>query len=159
MCDLCGCKTYIDSGKQAVVNRAQEIIRRLDLTAENIELFEDCERILHDVFSYSFPSSEESEMLAVSRWTHSLHQQIYTERFPKYIGAAKDVFARLPVSGDAKDIVTAYHQLEQLAKEIGDKELASIEDVSIRETIKAVWGVHDNNLAKKTRLKERYSLE
>lgn len=159
MCDLCGCKTYIDSGKQAVVNRAQEIIRRLDLTAENIELFEDCERILHEVFSYSFPSSEESEMLAVSRWAHSLHQHIHTERFPKYIGAAKDVFARLPVSGDAKDIVTAYHQLEQLAKEIGDKELAWIEDVSIRETIKALWGVHDNNLAKKTRLKERYGLE
>ncbi len=37
MCDLCGCNTYIDSGKQAAVNRAQEIIRRLDLTAENIE--------------------------------------------------------------------------------------------------------------------------
>ena len=159
MCDLCGCKTYLDSGKQAAVNRAQEIIRHLDLTAENIELFEDCERILHEVFSYSFPSYEESEMLVVSRWAHSLHQHIYTERFPKYIGAAKDVFDLLPVSGDAKDIVTAYHQLEQLAKEIEDKELASIEDARIRETIKAVWGVHDNNLAKKTRLKERYGLE
>jgi len=159
MCDLCGCKTYLDSGKQAVVNRAQEIIRRLGLTAENIELYEDCERISHEVFSYSSPSTEESEMLAVSKWAHSLHEPIYKERFPKYIEAAKDVFARLPISGDAKGIVTAYHQLEQLAKEIGDRELASIKDTSIRETIRAVWGVHDNNLAKKTRLRERYGLE
>lgn len=159
MCDLCGCKTYIDSGKQAVVNRAQEIIRRLDLTAENIELFEDCERILHDVSSYSFPSSEESEMLTTAKWAHSLHESIYKERLPKYVEAAKDVFARLPVNYDAKSIVTAYHQLEQLAKEIGDKELASIQDARLRETIEAVQKIHDNNLAKKTRLKGSYGLE
>ena len=159
MCDLCGCKTYIDSGKQAVVNRAQEIIRRLDLTAENVELFEDCERILHEVSSYSFPSSEESEMLTTAKWAHSLHEPIYKERFPKYVEAAKDVFARLPVNDDARSIVTAYHQLEQLTKEIGDKELASIEDARVRETIKSVWQVHNNNFAKKTRLRERYGLE
>jgi len=159
MCDLCGCKTYINSGKQVVVNRAQEIIRRLDLTAENIELFEDCERILHEVFSYSFPSSEESEMLTTANWAHSLHESIYKERFPRYVEAAKDVFARLPVNNDAKRIVTAYHQFEQLAKEIGDKELASIEDARVRETIRAVWQVHNNNFAKKTRLRERYGLE
>lgn len=159
MCDLCGCKTYIDSGKQAVVNRAQEIIRHLDLTAENTELYEDCERILHEVFSYSFPSSEESEMLTTAKWAHSLHESIYKQRFPRYVEAAKDVFARLPVNDDARSVVTAYHQLEQLAKEIGNKELASIEDARARETIKAVQKVHDNNLAKKTRLKERYGLE
>jgi hypothetical protein len=159
MCDLCGCKTYIDSGKQAVVNRVQEIITRLDLRAENTELFEDCERILHEVFSYAFPSSGESEMLTTAKWAHSLHEPIYKERLPKYIEAAKDVFARLPVKVDARSVVTAYHQLEQLAKEIGDKELASIEDARARETIKAVQKVHDNNLAKKTRLKERYGLE
>ena len=159
MCDLCGCKTYIDSGKQAVVNRAQEIVRHLDLTAENTELYEDCERILHEVFSHSFPSSEESEMLTAAQWAHSLHEPIYKERYPKYVEAAKDVFARLPVNYDAKSIVTAYHQLEQLAKEIGDKELASIQDARVRETLKAVQEVHDNNLAKKKRLKERYGLE
>lgn len=159
MCDLCGCKTYIDSGKQAVVNRAQEIIRHLDLTTENTELYEDCERILHEVFSYSFPSSEKSEMLTTAKWAHSLHESIYKERFPRYVEAAKDVFSRLPVNDDARSVVTAYHQLEQLAKEIGNKELASIEDAPARETIKAVQKVHDNNLAKKTRLKERYALE
>lgn len=159
MCDLCGCKTYIDSGKQAVVNRAQEIITRLDLTAENTELFEDCERILHEVFSYSFPASEKSEMLTTAEWAHSLHEPIYRERLLKYIEAAKDVFAQLPVNYDAKSIVTAYHQLEQLAKEIGGKELALIQDARVRETIRAVQKVHDNNLAKKTSLKGRYALE
>ncbi|WP_455285858.1 hypothetical protein [[Eubacterium] cellulosolvens] len=159
MCDLCGCKAYIDSGKQAVVSRAEEIVRQLDLAPENIELFEDCERILHEVFSYSFPSYEETEILTVSRWVHELHEPIYRERFPSYLKAAEDVLARLPVSGNAKDLVTKYHQLEQLAKEIGDKELASIEDARFKETIKGIWSVHDSNLAKKTRLKEGYGLE
>lgn len=159
MCDLCGCKTYIDSGKQAVVARAQEIVKQLHLTGDNVELFEDSERILHEVYSYSFESSEESELLTVSRWVHKLHEPIYQKRFPKHLEAAKDVFARLPVSGNRKDTVTTYHQLEQLAKELGEQELTSIEDANIRETIKAVWTVHDNNLAKKTRLKERYGLE
>jgi 4'-phosphopantetheinyl transferase EntD len=159
MCDLCGCRTYISSGKEATVNRAQEIIRSLGLTAENVELFEDCERILHEVFSYSFSSSEQSEMLDAARWAHSLHESIYKERFPKYVEAAKDVFARLPVNDNARTIVTVYHQLEQLAKEIGDKELALIEDARIREAVRAVRQVHDNNFVKKTRLREYYGLE
>lgn len=159
MCDLCGCKTYIDSGKQAVIARAEEIVKKLNITRDSVELFEDCERILHEVFSYSFASSEESELLTASKWAHELHEPIYKERFPKYLEAAKAVFARLPVIDNTKDIVTTYHQLEQLAKEIEDKELGFIEDGNVRETIKAIWSVHDNNLAKKTKLKERYGLE
>lgn len=159
MCDLCGCKTYIDSGKQAVVARAGEIVKQLNLNRDNVQLFEDSERILHEVYSYSYASSDENELLTLSRWVHQLHEPIYKERFPKYLQAAKDVFAQLPVGGNARDIVTTYHQLEQLAVEIGEEELALIQDPNVRETVKAMWTVHDANLAKKTMLKERYGLE
>jgi hypothetical protein len=159
MCNLCGCKTYIDSGKQAVVARAREIVKQLKLNRDNVQLFEDSERILHEVYSYSYASSDESELLGLSRWVHQLHEPIYKERLPKYLEAAKDVFARLPVKGKARDIVTMYHQLEQLAVKIDEEELASIQDPNVRETLKAMCRVHEANLGKKSMLKERYGLE
>ena len=51
--------------------------------------------------------------------------------------------------GDARDTAATYHQ-QQLAREFGHKELVSINEASVRETIKAVWEVHDSNLVKKT---------
>jgi len=159
MCELCGCRTYLDSGKQSVMKRAQEIVKLLNLTRENVELFEDCERISHAVASYSFPSFEDGEILETCRWVHKLHEPLYRDRIPRYLAAAKDVFDKLPVKGDARAAITDYHQLEQLLIEIGDEELASIADVNVRQTLKAVRVVHNNNLAKKTKLKEKYGLE
>lgn len=159
MCELCGCITYIHSGKRVVIRRAHEIIERLNLTPENVELFEDCERISHAVVSYSFPSFEVRDILDTCTWVHRLHEPVYRSRFPKYLDAAGDVFNRLPVKGDAKEAITEYHQLEQLLNEIGDEELASITDGNVRQTLEAVRVVHDNNLAKKTKLKEKYGLE
>ncbi|MEM1994468.1 MAG: hypothetical protein QXW32_03195 [Nitrososphaerales archaeon] len=158
MCELCGCIAYIGSGKQAVVKRALEIVKQLKISRENVDLFEDCERISYEVVAHSSPSSEESKILETCRWIHRLHEPIYRNWFPRYLNAAKDVFAKLPVEGDVKEVVTAYHQLEQLVKEIGDEELASLEE-GVREALKAVKNVHENNLAKRTKLKERYSLE
>jgi hypothetical protein len=159
MCELCGCRAYIHSGKQSVMRRAHEIVRLLSLRPENVELFEDCERICHDVASYSFPSFEGGEILETCRWVHRLHEPLYRDRIPRYLAAAKDVFDKLPVKGDTRAAITDYHQLEQLLNEIGNEELASIADENVRRTLKAVKVVHDNNLAKKTSLKAKYGLE
>jgi hypothetical protein len=159
MCELCGCRTYLDSGKQSVMRRAHEIIRLLSLTPENVELFEDCERISHAVASYSFPSFEGGDILETCRWVHRLHEPLYRDRILRYLAAAKDVFDKVPVKGDIRAAITDYHQLEQLVDEIGDEELASITDENVRQTLEAVRVVHDNNLAKKTSLKEKYGLE
>ena len=88
-----------------------------------------------------------------------MHESLYRERIPRYLAAAKDVFDRLPVKGDPRAAITDYHQLEQLLDEIGDEELASIAEENVRQTLKAVRVVHDNNLAKKTHLEEKYGLE
>jgi hypothetical protein len=90
---------------------------------------------------------------------HSLHEPIFKERLPKYLTAAKDVFGKLPVQGDTKEAITAYHQFEQLVKEITDDDLASIGDEKVRAAVKAVKNVHEDNLAKKTKLRERYALD
>jgi hypothetical protein len=159
LCELCGCRTYVHSGRQSVTRRAHEIIRLLGLTPENVELFEDGERISHAVSAYSFPSFEGDDTLETCRWVHRLHEPFYKERIPRYLAAAKDVFGKLPVKGDVRAAITDYHQLEQLLDEIGDEELASITDENVRQTLKAVRVVHDNNLAKTTSLKEKYGLE
>lgn len=90
---------------------------------------------------------------------HSLHEPIFRKRLPKYLDAAKDIFSKLPVQGDIKEAITAYHQLEQLVKEITDDDLTSIGNEKVRTVVKAVKGVHDSNLAKKTKLRERYALD
>ena len=159
MCELCGCTTYIESGKQAILGRAEEIVDKLKLTPRNAELFEDCERISYEVVAHSSPPFEGDEILDICRWAHSLHEPIYKERCPKYLDAAKDVFSRLPVKGDTKEAITTYHQLEQLLKKINDAELESIKDKNVREALMAVRNVHDNNPGKKARLNERYGLE
>lgn len=158
MCELCGCAAYVESGKQAILGRAEEIVEKLNLAENNVELFEDCERIAYEVVAHSSPSCD-GEVLDVCRWVHSLHEPIYKERFPKYLDAAKDVFSRLPVKRDTKEAITMYHQLEQLLKKIGDTELESIMDENVREALRAVRNVHDNNGGKKMRLNERYGLE
>jgi hypothetical protein len=141
------------------MRRAQEIVKLLSLTPENVELFEDCERISHAVASYSFPSFEGGDILETCRWVHRLHEPLYRERIPRYLAAAKDILGKLPVKGDTRAAITDYHQLEQLLNEIGDEELASIADKDVRQTLQAVKVVHDNNLAKTTSLKEKYGLE
>lgn len=156
MCELCGCTIYIESGKQAILGRAEEIVGKLNLARSIVELFEDCERIAYEVVADSSPSHDGDQVLDVCRWVHSLHEPIYKERLPKYLEAAKDVFSRLPVKDDRKEAVTLYHQLEQLLKKINDAELESIKDGNIREALRAVKNVHDNNAVKKARVSERY---
>ncbi len=159
MCEFCGCATYIESGKQAILGRAQEIVNSLRLTPRNIELFEDCERISYEVVAHSSPSFDGDEVLDICRWVHSLHEPIYKERFPKYLDAAKDIFSRLPSKGDTKEAITMYHQLEQLLKKISEAELESMKDKNVRDALRAIRNVHDNNAGKKAKLNERYSLE
>jgi hypothetical protein len=141
------------------MRRAQEIVKLLGLTPQTVELFEDCERISHAVAAYSFPSFEGGDILETCRWVHRLHEPLYRERIPRYLAAAKDILGKLPVKGDVRAAITDYHQLEQLLDEIGDEELASIADKNVRQILKAVKLVHDNNLAKKTNLNAKYGLE
>jgi len=142
-----------------VTKRAVEIVKTLDLTPTNLDLFEDCERISHEVVSYSSPSFSEGEILVICRWVESLHEPIYRTWFPRYLNAARDVFGRLPMKGDVKGALTAYHQLEQLVNEIGDEELKVVGEDSVKQTITAVKHVHDENRVKRTKLRERYGLE
>lgn len=158
MCDLCGCIKYINEGKQAILKRAREIITKLNLTHNNVELFEDCERIAHEVVAFSYPSIEDNEIISISKWIHNLHEPIFKKRFQNYLDAAKDVFGKLPININTKEAITMYHQLEQLVKEIDDEDLKSLMDTNFKETLIAVKNIHNNNLIKRMRLKERYSL-
>ncbi|MEM2210715.1 MAG: hypothetical protein QXW83_04100 [Nitrososphaerales archaeon] len=120
MCDLCGCIKYINEGKEAILKRAQEIITKLNLSRNNVELFEDCERIAHEVVAFSYPSIKDNEILAISKWIRNLHEPIFKKRLQNYLDAAKDVFSKLPININTKEAITMYHQLEQLVKEIDD---------------------------------------
>ena len=79
------------------------------------------------------------------------------QEYQKSVHAFQDIFACLPVQGDPKQIATTYHQLEQLARQLDEAAMASLEP-EIRETIEAVNSVHDDR-TRQSRLKERYGLQ
>ncbi len=104
--------------------------------------------------------SQKDEVYQTATWISDLHKSGRAfdpeVRYQSHIQAFKDIFARLLVRGTPKHLATTWHQLEQLARELDEKHLASL-DADMRETIEAVNHVHDDR-TRQTRLKERYGL-
>lgn len=158
MCQLCGCTEYIKQGKAAVLRRAMKIISDLSLTPENVNDYEETEMIAGLIAPFG---SIEDDVYPTAVWVSSLHMDMgRLQRFEHYqahVRAFKDIFSRLPARGEPKRIATTYHQLEQLSRELGDGDLASV-DPGIGRVIQAVNRVHDGMEAKKVKLKQRYDL-
>lgn len=57
MCQPCGCVKFLEQGKEAVLKRAVTIIKELGVTAKNVQLFEDGERICYLIASEVLPRS------------------------------------------------------------------------------------------------------
>lgn len=158
MCQLCGCDQYIKQGKQAVLNRATEIVKELGLTTANVDDYEDTERIGRFIAPFG---AADDEVYKTAVWTSKLHMGMgrlnQSERYQAHVRALRDIYSRLPAKGEPKHVVTIYHQLEQLCRELENDELVSLAP-EIREAVLAVKRVHDNPEAKEKALKQRYNL-
>lgn len=158
MCQGCGCDQYTGTGKQAVLNRAVEIVKELGLTAQNLDDYENTELICDFIAPFG---SQEDEVYQTAVWEADLHLGMprlnHQERYKAHVRAFRDVFSRLPAQGDPKHIVTVYHQLEQMVHELDDADLASL-DPRTRDALQTVKHVHVNLAAKAARLKQRYGL-
>ncbi len=158
MCQLCGCRQYIAQGKEAVLHRAAEIVNELQITAENLAGYEDTELISSLIAPFG---SRTDDIYQTAAWISDLHAVPglvnRNVRYGEYVRAFRDIFERLPVSGNPKDTATTYHQLEQLNKELDDASLASLAP-STKEALEALRKVHDDPEGRETRLKERYGL-
>ena len=158
MCDLCGCNQYIKQGKKAVLSRAVAIIQELGITTQNVDDYEDTERISYLIAPFG---SSNDNVYPTAAWVSGLHMGMprlsRDKHYQAHVRAFRDIFSRLPVQGDPKHIATTYHQLEQLGRELNDADLASL-DLATKETIQTVNHVHDEPEIKVTRLKQRYGL-
>ncbi|MBI4180319.1 MAG: hypothetical protein HY528_00125 [Chloroflexi bacterium] len=160
MCERCGCQQFIKKGKEAVRKRAVDILKELHLTPANVDDYECAEAISGMIAPFGL---EEDEVYHVASFISGLHggaaqtgRYNRSERYQAHVRAFRDVFARLPVQGDFQQIATAYHQLEQLARELDEKTIASL-DPEIQQAVSAVNHVHDDK-TRQTRLQERYGL-
>lgn len=158
MCQPCGCGRYIQQGHKAVLNRAVAIIKELGVTADNAQRFEDGERVCGLIAS-KLASSEDEEVRQIAEWVRELHKRNYASRSQAYAAAARDVFAKFPAKGAPRDIITTWHQLEQLCRELSDRDISSIEDAAIKEAIQAVKHVHDDLQQQRIDFIKRYHLE
>jgi len=158
MCEFCGCSQYIKQGKEAVLRRAMEIVKELDLTAKNVDNYEDTEQISRLIAPFG---SIEDNVYQTAAWVGALHMSQHNlnreEQYQAHVRAFRDIFSRLPVQGEPKHIVTTYHQLEQLSQELNDADPASL-DPEIKEILQAVDHVHDDLAARMARLKQCYDL-
>ncbi len=141
-----------------MLERAAEIVNELQLTAKNTDDYEDTETISGIIAPFGAP---EDDIYRTAAWVGSLHMSQHrldrAERYQAHVKAFRDIFSRLPVQGEPKHIVTIYHQLEQLGRELSDEGLASL-DPETKEAVQAVNHVHDDMAARLARLKQRYGL-
>ena len=151
MCQQCGCQQFIKAGKKVILKRAVAIVGELHLKPSNVDDYECTEAISALIAPFSFAKDE---VYQTASWISGLHDR--GERYQAQVRAFKEVFARLPIQGDPKQIATTYHQLEQLARELDETTIASL-DSDIQQAIQAVNRVHEDTTRQK-RLKERYSL-
>lgn len=156
MCHHCGCQQVIKEGKEAVRKRAVDIVKELRLTPANVDDYECTETISGMIAPFG---NKEDEVYQAASWISGLHQGSRTnqdERYQSHARAFRDIFTRLPVQGDPKQLITDYHQLEQLARELDETTIASL-DPEIGKTIQAVNHVHEDT-TRRARLQERYGL-
>ena len=157
MCQNCGCQQFIKEGKEIVLKRAVDIVKELRLTPANVDDYEATETVSGFIAPFGLRGDG---VFRAASWISDLHQGVNRtnrqEQYQAHERAFRDIFARLPVQGDAKQIGTIYHQLEQLAREVDETAMASLEP-EIRETIQAVNRVHEDT-TRAARLRERYGL-
>ena len=158
MCQPCGCGPYIEQGHKAVLNRVIAIIKEMGVTAENAQRFEDGERICGLIAS-KLASGEDEEVRQIAEWVRNLHKRNYADRSQAYAAVARDVFAKFPAKAAPKDIITTWHQLEQLCRELTEADIASVEDGAIRDAFLAVRHVHDDLKERRIEFMKRYHLE
>lgn len=158
MCQSCGCGSYIEHGHKAVLNRVIAIVKEMGVTTENVQRFADGERICGLIAS-KLAGGEDDEVRQIAEWVRELHKRNFANRSQAYAAAARNVFANLPAQGPPRDIITTWHQLEQLCRELDDDLLSSLGDAAIRNTIRAVQHAHDDTQQHCTELLQRYHLE
>lgn len=158
MCQPCGCVTFIEQGPEAILKRAVAIIKNMGITEENVQLFEDGERICYLIGS-KIVSSEDAEVRQIAEWVAGLHQRVHADRSQAYAKAARDVFANFPVKAPPREVITTWHQLEQLCRELDDNLVSAVDDPATRNTIRAVQHVHDDTQQRRVELLQRYDLK
>ena len=158
MCKECGCDFIIAQGPEATLARVAAIIKELGVTPENAQAFEDGERICGLIASKQ-AGAEDQEVAEIAEWFGVLHRNTYGERNRSYARAAREVFANFPAQGSPREIITTWHQLEQLCRELGDDAISAVADVTVREAVRAVNCVHDNPQQRRAELLKRYGLQ
>ena len=144
MCRQCGCESFIEQGPEAVLERAVAIVTEMGITADNVQRFEDGERICALIAS-KLPGEQHEEIRQTAEWVSELHQGRRADRIEAYARAARDVFASLPAGGDApRETITTWHQLEQLCHGLGEEVISRIEKPAVRDAIRAVQHVHED---------------
>jgi hypothetical protein len=130
------------------LERLKRIICEIGLTPQNIMEFEDCEIISDLMEEEAVSSVKDEELRRVLGEMRRLHEGIRRRNYPEYQRAAEEIFSRI----GRIDRVFKYHEAEQLAKSLGEEEVARVKDARLRDTYLALRHVHDGIAGKKAKV-------
>lgn len=157
MCSVCGCEEYLTQGKQATLKRALELVQLLGVTEHNAQAFEDGE-IICSIIGPKVSVTEMPEVYEVVSFLNRCHEHIHQEVYRKGMLAAQNVFGKLPAKGEPREVLRLYHQLEQLSREISEKDLSLLADDNIRRALLTIQGIHGHSNLRRANLAELYGL-
>ena len=108
-----------------------QVINEIDLKPKEIELLEDCEMITNLIIGQVLEMIDDPKMKKDILWLQKQHSKPNKQRWTNIVENTEQLWDK---AGGSERILK-YHSIEQPCREISHKEIESIKDTIIKETI------------------------
>lgn len=140
-------------GKEQLLERATRLIGEIDLKIEEVDKLEDCEAISAMITSEVLDLIQDPDLKKAILWLKTAHDVIPSIR--RWRRNFAEVTKRLFEKAGGGERVKRYHELEQVCDSLQERDLESLTDARLTETIRAVKHVHDDMLERRINLVKR----
>jgi hypothetical protein len=131
----------------ASLNEIIQTLQEMDLKPDEVELLEDSEAVTNIIIGPVLEMITDPDMLEDILWLQDQHRKANAQRWRNIVERTEKLFKK---AGGGKRI-RRYHQIEAPCREVPLKEIESIEDTELRETVLKIRHIHDNTLERMTR--------
>ncbi len=124
------------------------MIGEIGLKPSEVELLEDCEMVTNLIIGQVLEMMESPEMRKDVLWLQAQHIKPNKKRWTNIVKLTEELWGKVGGGGRVKK----YHSIEESCREISDEDIQSIADPEVRATVKKIRHIHDNPLARITRI-------
>lgn len=129
-------------------DRILRVIAEMELKPSEVELLEDCEMVTNLIIGQVLEMMESPEMRKDVLWLQAQHIKPNRKRWINIVELTEDLWGKAGGGGRVKK----YHSIEESCREISDKDIQSIIDPRVRETVIKIRHIHDDPLERIKRI-------